>query len=148
MEAQIRCAGSADLQELKNFLTDAGLGIEGLSEETTDYFLLMEDETGKLTGTLGIERLADNGLLRSLVVKPGKAQQDLLLLFQQAFQFAKEKQLTKLFLATNKRSAVPFFEMLGFQAVDHNELPEELLASKHIRTILTVDNSLFLKFSF
>lgn len=148
MPLQIRGAAKEDLPALKQFLLDAGLGIDGLGEETVDYFLLMEDEVGEVVGTLGMEKLAENGLLRSLVVTSSQVQQDLLLLLQQAFQFARDKHITNLFLATNKQSAIPFFQLLGFQVVNRDCLPKELFASEHIQSILTVDNSIFLKFSF
>lgn len=148
MQGQIRSANQEDLQALQEFLMAAGLGTEGLSKETVGYFLLMEDEAGKVTGTLGIEKLAEHGLLRSLVIASGNVEQDLLLLLRQAMQFAAEKQIQQLFLATNKEAVLPFFEILGFRRVERSDLPEELFASPHIQTILTVDNSLFLKFSF
>lgn len=148
MQAQIRSAARKDLQRLKRFLVSAGLSIDGLSEETIEYFLMMEDEDGNLYGTLGIEKFAKNGLLRSLVITSGKVEEDLLLLFQQAFQYAREKQITRLFLATNKRNAIPFFQVMGFRMIDQRELPKELAGSPHIQSILTVDNSVFLKFSF
>ena len=148
MQVQIRCAAKEDLPVLKQFLLNAGLGIDGLEEEIVDYFLIMEDEEGEVVGTLGMETLAENGLLRSLIVTSSQAQQDLLILLQQAFQFARDKHITNLFLATNKQSAIPFFQLLGFQVVNRDCLSEELFASEHIQSILLVDNSFFLKYSF
>lgn len=148
MQAQIRSAARKDLQRLKQFLVRAGLSIGGLSEETIEYFLMMEDEEGNLYGTLGIEKFGEKGLLRSLVITSGKVEEDLLLLFQQAFQYAREKQITQLFLATNKQNAIPFFQVMGFRVIDQRELPKDLVDSPHILSILTVDNSVFLKFSF
>ena len=62
-------------------------------------------------------------------------------------QLAKEKGMNGLFLATNKSVALPFFELMGFQRVEREELPSEFYHSEHIRHVLNVDNSLFLKFS-
>ncbi len=148
MPLQIRGAAGKDLPAVKQFLLNAGLGIEGLSEETVDHFLIMESEVGQVMGTLGIEKMAENGLLRSLVVTSGQTQQDLLLLVSQACQFAMEKEIARLFLATNKQNAVSFFQLLGFQVVERSSLPEELFTSEHMQSIATVDNSIFLKFSF
>ena len=62
-------------------------------------------------------------------------------------QLAKEKGMRSLFLATNKRVALPFFELLGFVKVGRDQLPAELYSLEHIRQVFSVDNSLFLKFS-
>jgi len=147
MQALIRSATKEDLNHLQEFLKRAGLGTDGLSEETTQYFLLLEDEDKTLRGTLGIEPFAETGLLRSLVVSPGQAEKDIYLLIQQMMVLAKDKGMKSLFLATNKGTARPFFELLGFKPVDRTELPAEFSHSEHIRHVLNVDNSLFLKFS-
>lgn len=147
MQAIIRRASKQDLARVKEFLMRAKLGMDGLTEETVDYFLLLEDEDGTIKGSLGMEVVEEYGLLRSLVVSPGQAQKDILMLFNQMLQLAKEKGLNSLFLATNKSVALPFFELLGFQQLEQEELPEALTHSEHIRHVLNVDNSLFLKFS-
>jgi N-acetylglutamate synthase-like GNAT family acetyltransferase len=143
----IRRANGGDLGSLKEFLGRAGLGTEGLTEAAAEYFLLLENEDRSWRGTLGIEPYQENGLLRSLVVAPGQAEEDIFLLFQQAFQLAKEERIRHLFLATKKRAAVPLFQMLGFQLVDKAEIPAEFSDSAHINHILSVDNSMFLKYS-
>jgi N-acetylglutamate synthase-like GNAT family acetyltransferase len=146
METMIRMATEQDLTNLVAFLEKANLGTEGLAE-TVEYFLVMEDGNGRLRATLGVEPFGDNGLLRSLVVSAGTTENDILMLFEQILRLAKEKELSHLFLATNKAGSVPFFEMLGFSTVEENELPEDLYQSEHIKNILGVDNSLFLKLS-
>ncbi|PAE43535.1 GNAT family N-acetyltransferase [Bacillus sp. 7884-1] len=147
MQALIRCANKEDLGILREFLMKASLGTDGLTEETVEYFLLLEDEDGVIKGTLGMEAFAEGGLLRSLVVSPGQAEKDIVLLITQMMQLAKEKGMRSLFLATNKGVALPFFELLGFEKVDRDLLPAELYSLEHIRHVFNVDNSLFLKFS-
>ncbi|MDQ0200878.1 GNAT family N-acetyltransferase [Neobacillus ginsengisoli] len=147
MQSLIRKAGKQDLGKLTAFLKQANLGTEGLTDETVDYFLLMEDEAGELKGSLGMEAFDGFGLLRSLVVSAGQAEKEIFILFTQMLQLAKEKGMNSLFLATNKREAVSFFELLGFQSVEREELPTPFYHSDHIRHVLNVDNSLFLKFS-
>jgi N-acetylglutamate synthase-like GNAT family acetyltransferase len=147
MQALIRRANKQDLGSLREFLSRANLGTEGLTEETIEYFLLLETEKGALKGTLGMEAFAEFGLLRSLVVTPGQAEKEIFVLFDQMVQLAKEKGMKGLFLATNKSVALPFFELMGFQRVGREELPTEFYHSDHIRHVLNVDNSLFLKFS-
>lgn len=147
MQALIRRANKQDLGSLRDFLSRAKLGTDGLSDETIDYFLLLEDEDGALKGSLGMEAFTEFGLLRSLVVSPGQAEKEIFILFDQMVQLAKEKGMKGLFLATNKSVALPFFELMGFQRVDRAEIPSEFYQSKHIRHVLNVDNSLFFKFS-
>jgi amino-acid N-acetyltransferase len=85
--------------------------------------------------------------LRSLVVTPGQAEKEIFVLFDQMVQLAKEKGMKGLFLATNKSVALPFFELLGFKRIEQAKLPSEFYQSEHIRHVINVDNSLFLKFS-
>ncbi|MDP4084245.1 MAG: hypothetical protein Q8934_06470 [Bacillota bacterium] len=147
MEETIRCANKQDITVLKDFLTNAHLGTDGITEETVQYFLLLEEEEGKVTGSLGIEPFENVGLLRSLVVTPGNAERDIWLLFGQALQLAKEKGIKELYLATNKNEVLPLFVTLGFKRTYEDNLPKELCLSEHIQYILNVDNSIFLKFS-
>lgn len=147
MQAVIRCAAKEDLGSLREFLTRANLGCDGLTEETVEFFLLLEDEDGAIKGTLGMEVFAECGLLRSLVVSPAQAEKDIVLLITQMMHLAKEKELRSLFLATNKGVALPFFELMGFEKVARDQLPAEMYSLEHIRHVFNVDNSLFLKFS-
>lgn len=144
METMIRMATEQDLPNLVGFLEKANLGTEGLAE-SVNYFLLMEDESGSLRATLGVEPFGENGLLRSLVVTAGMKENEILVLFERILRLTKEKNISSLFLATNKATSVPFFEMLGFSTVDEAELPVDLFESEHIKNILGVDNSVFLK---
>ncbi len=147
MQTLIRQANRHDLEGLKEYLAKAGLSTEGLTEKTAPYFLLLENEDRSWRGTLGIEPFRSSGLLRSLVVASSQAQNDILLLFQQALVLAKEKNFEDLYLATNKHAAVSFFQFLGFQLLEEKDLPEELSRSAHIKSITAVENSLFLKMS-
>ncbi|MEY2194181.1 GNAT family N-acetyltransferase [Neobacillus sp. BF23-41] len=147
MQALIRRANKQDLGSLRQFLSRANLGTDGITDDTIDYFLLLENEDGTLKGSLGMEAFTDFGLLRSLVVTPGQAEKEIFVLFDQMVQLAKEKGMKGLFLATNKSVALPFFEILGFQRINRAEIPSEFYQSEHIRHVLNVDNSIFLKFS-
>jgi N-acetylglutamate synthase-like GNAT family acetyltransferase len=147
MQAVIRRANRSDLYILKEFLTKASLGTNGLSEEMAEYFLLLENEEGTLVGTLGIETFGETGLLRSLVVSPGQAEKDIWLLIGQALQLANDRGIKEIFLATNKRAVLPLFELLGFNPVPKEAVPKELYQSEHVQHILNVDNSSFLKFT-
>ncbi|MDQ1143548.1 N-acetylglutamate synthase-like GNAT family acetyltransferase [Bacillus sp. SORGH_AS 510] len=147
MQAVIRRASKEDVENVREFLSRAGLGTDGLTDETVDHFLLLENEDGSLRGSLGMEGFGEDGLLRSLVVSPGQADKEIFVLFDQMVQLAKEKGMRSLFLATNKSVALPFFELMGFKRVEREQLPSGFFQSEHIRHVLNVDNSLFLKFS-
>lgn len=147
MQALIRKAEKEDLEGLREFLTRAKLGTDGLNEESMGSFLLLEDDAGNLKGTLGMDVYGEFGLLRSLVVSAGQAEKEILTLFDRMVALAKEKGLTGLFLATNKSAALPFFELMGFKKIGRGELPVAFYQSEHIRQVLNVDNSLFLRFN-
>jgi len=147
MQAVIRRADKQDLGSLTEFLTKANLGTDGVTAETAEYFLLLEDENKNIKGSLGMEAFEGFGLLRSLVVSSEQAEKEIFILFTQMLQLAKEKGMRNLYLATNKTVALPFFDLLGFQRIEREQIPSEFYDSDHIRHILNVDNSLFLKFS-
>ncbi len=147
MQALIRRAETIDLERLKGFLSRANLGTDGITIDTIDSFLVLEDENNEIKGSLGMEVFPGLGLLRSLVVSPGQAEQEIIVLFDQMVQFAKEKGIHSLFLATKKSTTVKFFELIGFQQIRQEDLPAAFYDSAHIQHILNVDNSLFLKLS-
>lgn len=144
MTWKIRSANKEDLPRLEAFLTEAGVGTEGLNE-SIENFSLMENVEGELKACLGVEPVEKAGLLRSFVVSPQIAQPDLMLLFKRAFLTAKNKEMEALYLVTNKMSAVSFFGSLGFEMVNQSDLPEALLQKSHIKQVLTVDNSAIMK---
>jgi N-acetylglutamate synthase-like GNAT family acetyltransferase len=147
MKTLIRKANSEDLEGLRKFLERANLGSDGLTGESVGSFLLLVDEAGGLKGSLGMEVFEEFGLLRSLVVSAGQAEKEIFLLFDQMVALAKEKGMKSLFLATNKGAALPFFELMGFEKIGRGELPVRFYQSEHIRQVLNVDNSVFLKFN-
>lgn len=143
METIVRCAQTEDIQRLIAFLNEASLGTDGV-EESIEFFLIMEDENGRINATLGIEPLGKYGLLRSLAITQQASESDLMLIFNQMLKLAREKELESLYLATNKHSSLPFFSLIGFEQEKKENLPQELFSSDHVNHILTVDNSLFM----
>ncbi|MDZ5471797.1 hypothetical protein SM124_08555 [Bacillus sp. 31A1R] len=144
METIVRCAKTEDTNKLTTFLENASLSAEGI-EQAIDYFLVLEDDKGNINATLGIEPLGEIGLLRSLVMTSKTSEKELLMMFEQMLLLARDKHLKSLYLATNKSGTLPFFSMMGFVKEEKNLLPEELFQSDHVKHILTVDNSLFMK---
>ncbi|MCQ6274603.1 hypothetical protein JMM81_06400 [Bacillus sp. V3B] len=147
MNSVIRRAEIEDTQSLVAFLKQVGLNTDGIAE-TIDSFLIMEDESGRIEATIGMEPFGDVGLLRSLVMTTQASENDLFLLFEQMFLLAKDKGMKEIFMATNKLGAMKLVELLGFQQVNKTDLPNVLCQSEHVQHILTVDNSEFLKLTF
>ena len=146
METIIRCAQAEDITSLELFLEEAGLSKDGV-KESIEYFLLMENHLGEIKATLGIEPLGKVGLLRSLAMRPDRTEKDLFLLFEQILILARDRQISTLYLASNKKNSLEIFNLLGFTEEIIESLPVELFQSEHVKHILTVDNSFFLKLS-
>ena len=146
METIIRCAQLEDITRLELFLEEAGLSKDGV-QASIDYFLVMENHAEEMKATLGIEPFGKVGLLRSLAIRPDLTEKDLFLLFEQIFILARDRQLTTLYLASNKKSSLEIFRLIGFTEEIIENLPAELFQSEHVKHILTVDNSFFLKIS-
>lgn len=144
MASIIRTAMVGDLGRLMDFLEKVNLNTNGIAE-MLDSFLMMEDENGAVKATLGMERFGGSGLLRSLVMRADTSENDLLRLFEEMFFIAKNQEIKELYLATNKLGAMKFVGVLGFQTVDKDQLPMAFVGSEHVKHILTVDNSVFLK---
>jgi N-acetylglutamate synthase-like GNAT family acetyltransferase len=140
MTKTIRQATREDIYKVIGFLVKAGLSTEGV-KNTIDCFLLVEDTDGNLIGTLGIEMRDRTGLLRSLVVTPAFDSEEIFTLFQEIFKLAREKDLSRLYLITNRRASLNFFEMLGFQQEPQGHV-DELKDFVHAKQLSTVDNLL------
>jgi N-acetylglutamate synthase-like GNAT family acetyltransferase len=136
----IRQATHEDIYKVIGFLVKAGLSTEGV-KSTIDCFLVVEDGEQNLIGTLGIEMRSRTGLLRSLVVTPEFDSEEIFSLFQEIFKLAKEKDLAKLYLITNRRASLNFFEVLGFQQ-EPQSFVDELKDFVHAKQLSTVDNLL------
>ncbi|WP_421382098.1 GNAT family N-acetyltransferase [Bacillus salacetis] len=143
----IRRAVEKDSVAIKEFLERAGLSTLGV-EEAVDNFLIVENEKRGIDGTLGLEIHERIGLLRSLVVKPTMDGEDLFALFQEILQLGREKQLSTLYLVSNKQASVQFFHLLGFKQVDRSAYPPELDHFAHAKALSTVDNCTIMNFEF
>ncbi len=140
---QIRTATKQDIEKVRAFLGQAEVSAEGI-ESIIDHFILLEDAEQQILATLGIERIEKDGLLRSLVISPGVDQTNLLTLFKSAISLAKYKEISRLYLATNKQASIQFFTMLGFGQVETNELPAHIIGSNHISQLLEKADPMFM----
>lgn len=135
----IRKAEPKDIRKLESFLVEANLDAEGL-EEYIDYYSLLETKSGELRACIGIEPVNGVGLVRSFVVSPTTTRVQLLMLFDRVISIAQNKQLSAIYLVTNKETAVDFFRGIGFDVVDQE--PTELEESTHYKKVTHVDNSI------
>ncbi|HEO8419317.1 hypothetical protein [Niallia sp. FSL W8-0635] len=139
----IRQGETGDVEKIASFLNKAGVTVEGLAE-WLEYFLLMETEADQaLIGTIGIEPFGKVGLLRSMVLSDGTVE-DILFLIQQALKLAKEKDMDAIYCSVNNQHSIQLFQLLGFQKIDVDEIPQILKESNAVKSVFTVDNSHFM----
>jgi amino-acid N-acetyltransferase len=125
----IRIATEKDLLPIQHLLAKASLSERGI-EENIDNFLVVEDPDKKIIGTVGIEPIENDGLLRSLVMSSESWNAKIGLDFiELAVAYGKQKGYERLYLLTN--SSLPFFEYIGFKILEENEVPEHLKLSEH-----------------
>ncbi|WNF37272.1 GNAT family N-acetyltransferase [Bacillaceae bacterium IKA-2] len=125
----IRIATEKDLLPIQHLLAKAGSSKQGI-EQNIDNFLVACAPDKKIIGTVGIEPLGKDGLLRSLVLSSESWNAKIGLNFiELAVAFGKQKGFQKLYLLTN--TSLPFFEYVGFKIMDEAEIPECVKASKH-----------------
>ncbi|MGY3715996.1 GNAT family N-acetyltransferase [Sutcliffiella cohnii] len=136
----VRTANRNDVQMVERFLGQANISAVGL-EDSIEDFLVVENEEGKIEGTLGIERHGKYALLRSLVISPSFKQHHILQLFEQAQIYAKKREVEKLFLFTNKASFASFFELLGFVPQKIEEVPSEIQQSYYVKETFSLSES-------
>ena len=124
----IRRARPDDYHKSCLLLTAAGLPVEDLTIDHLEGFLVAEQATGVigLIGLIGLEVFGQVGLLRSLVVHPGRRGLGL----GQALVDALETQavaqgLGELWLLTI--DADQFFDRLGFVAASRASAPESIV---------------------
>ncbi|PKR83222.1 hypothetical protein [Heyndrickxia camelliae] len=144
MVEMIRQAENADMDKIIAFLTDAKLNCDGIKERI-DYFVLSEDEKGNITSVLGIEPVERIGVLRSLAVRSTVKEEGLIQLFQHVYNLAKYKKLSTLMLITNKEVFIPLLQIMGFERVTNESVPEELQYSSHVKQVGTLDGIIFMK---
>ena len=125
----IRVANEKDLLPIQKLLARASLSKRGI-EQNIDNFLVVESPEKKIIGTVGIEPVGKDGLLRSLVLSSEKWNAKVGLNFiELAVAYGKQKGYENLYLLTN--SSLPFFEYIGFKILEEKEIPPHLKASEH-----------------
>ncbi|WP_223701035.1 GNAT family N-acetyltransferase [Sutcliffiella deserti] len=129
---KLRSATKEDHWAMQVFLRQANISTMGLEDKIENFIILEEEEQG-ICGTIGIEKIERDGLLRSLVIGPSVNQMHLLQMFEHTQQHARRKELDRLYLVTNKQDYIQFFELLGFHPQEVHNVPTEITESEHLK---------------
>ena len=120
-------ATSKDLGAVRNLLDAAGLPHADLTAEHLDHFLLLRDG-GAVAGSVGLEVLGEDALLRSLAVAPSRRGEGLgRWLVEAAEARARREGVAALWLLTE--TAAPFFARLGYQTAERSAAPPRIQAT-------------------
>ncbi|RSK28957.1 hypothetical protein EJF36_19880 [Bacillus sp. HMF5848] len=131
----------ADIPVVQAFLQNAGVNTDGI-ENMANQLLIVRDAEEGIIATLGLERIGNDGVLRSLVINPQATSVPLVPLFETMIQVAKEQHIHMLYLVTNKRKTIPLFELMDFSIA--KDIPDTVYDNDHIQTAMKVDGSVLL----
>lgn len=132
---QLKIAEENDSNKLTEFVEKAGVSSEGIAS-MLDYFVILEDSDNEVVACIGVEPVGEDGILRSLVISDKLKQAHILTLFQSVQTLSQQKNMNNLYLVTNKKASVDFMLLLGFDVVEHNDVPAHLSTSEHIKNSL------------
>jgi amino-acid N-acetyltransferase len=129
MVAKINTAVADDWPSIRSHLELAGLPVEDLGPSHMSRFLVARSNDRSLLGAIGLEQFGNIGLLRSLVVVDDARCQGLgRELVLRLEKFALELSISELWLLTI--DADKFFKQIGFLAMDREQVPDEVAATK------------------
>jgi amino-acid N-acetyltransferase len=126
----LRQAMQHEAKDLLQLVGKAGLQSEGIKESIENYLVVVNDE-GETIGTVGLERIGKDGLLRSFVLKQKYSSETLLLkLIDKILVYSKDKGVETLYLLTK---AVHMFEALSFKVVPKGKVPPHIESADHVK---------------
>ena len=127
-----RLLPAGELPALAAVLSAAGLPTQDLGETGREFFAF-RDPRGTLVGYGGIEVLGLDALLRSVITVPEMRGRDYgAALVDRLLALALRRGVRTVYLLTT--TAVPFFERLGFAAIDRAEAPPAIAATREFAT--------------
>lgn len=122
---KLRQAIAADWPRIRDLLADAGLPTSDLGAGRTGDFLVAVDAANRVVGCVALERLADCGLLRSLVVDAENRGGGLAARLVDAIVAkARRESVRELWLLTI--DAADYFERLGFVRAPREQAPQSV----------------------
>lgn len=130
---QLFAAVPTDVDAIRQFLADADLTVAGLDAPTVRLWLQRADD-GTITGSTGFE-LSDDGvhaLIRSVAVAPERRTAGAgSMLARHAVEQARAAGATRAWLFS--RRSGPFWQKLGFESADREELARVLPQTQQVR---------------
>lgn len=129
---RIRPARQSDRGAVEQLLAASKLPVEGVAQ-SLDGFVVAETENG-LAGVAGLERCADDALLRSVAVAEewrGRGVGNALV--TRLISNAEQDGLERLYLLTT--TAERWFPAFGFTRITRDEVPEAIRATSEFRDI-------------
>lgn len=116
-------------KELKTALAAAGLPTDDVDDPDRTYFRLVDNEN-RVVGYSGIEVASDDAvLLRSMVIVPAFRSQGYGRRLAE-MTLARIPTVSGVYLATTSVST--FFERIGFQTVERNQVPQAILSTRQL----------------
>jgi amino-acid N-acetyltransferase len=126
----IQKAGSKDFDKICQLLSEEKLPAEDINPLLEHFFVAVGEN--EITGVIGMDKYANDGLLRSAVVKSTHRNSGIAAaLVNQLFDYAKQQHVLTLYLITN--TAEKYFEKRGFHRIERNEVPETVLQSNEFK---------------
>ncbi|GAF21505.1 MULTISPECIES: GNAT family N-acetyltransferase [Shouchella] len=106
-----------------------------------DSFVVVENEEGMLVGTVGLDKVLDLGLLRTLVIDSEKTHAMAAVEFiQLALAFAHSEGVNHVYALSSGKASL--FEPLGFEQVSKQSIPEEIKQLEHYQHITSIDDTI------
>jgi amino-acid N-acetyltransferase len=122
---KIRAAQSEDLEAIKALLAENELPVADVNAAMLADFVVAEDESGKIVGSVGLERLGANALLRSLAVARTARNERLgTTLLAYAESMARASDISDLWLLTT--TAAGFFRRMGYADVERSKVAAQV----------------------
>lgn len=135
----VRQGDKVDFPIIKRFIEQS----EAAYDEGS-VFILVENEKKEILCVVGLQVKEQIGFLRSFVFSPAFPAEKLSVFFEKVLSVAGEGGCRSLFLASNKRQTITFFEAFGFMEIDQDNLPEKLKLSTAYQTISCQNNVFFM----
>lgn len=129
----LRLATADDLAAVLALLKDSGLPYQDI-DTTRPIELIVAATRQSMLGAIGLERFQDNGLLRSLVVRPESRWTGLGTQLANAMEnHARMANVKTLYLLTT--TAADFFARRGYEVIARSEAPLTLQATAEFFTL-------------
>ena len=130
--AGLRSSTPADDRKIRAFLEAAGLPATDVETGRQQFLLLEEDE--RLVGTIGLEVVGEDGLIRSLAVASDRRGRGLAAqLHEGVLELARARGVKTLYLLTT--TAEDYAARKGFERVPREMVPPGVLALPQFRAL-------------